>query len=288
MDKTPVVIFHNGESNYLKINCEITSQNNNVVVISDSENKHLYKIDNVQFIHYEDVSDRDKADHYKEFFVPYNTVESKWVWLWYLRVFVLHDYLIKSKNEKIFHIDSDNILLKNVSNFYYNFDNAYVIPPEWNKNLMEASIHFSLNDLNFYKMFIKLYEDIFINKSKFNLIEEKIKYHEKFGDGGICDMTLFYLIYKENMVNVDNLLIPRNYKGIKHVVMDNINSPQGHISLDQYETRKGQIKIYKNKKKEQNLIFDKVKKEYYSVINIHFQGTAKKLMNESLKGNFIY
>jgi hypothetical protein len=70
--------------------------------------------------------------------------------------------------------------------------------------------------------------------------------------------------------------------------MDNINSPQGHISLDQYETRKGQIKIYKNKKKEQNLIFDKVKKEYYSVINIHFQGTAKKLMNESLKGNFIY
>ena len=41
-----------------------------------------------------------------------------------------------------------------------------------------------------------LKRNIFVNKSKLNLIQHKIDFHKKNGGGGICDMTFFYLMDK--------------------------------------------------------------------------------------------
>ena len=57
--------------------------------------------------------------------------------------------------------------------------------------------------------FNKLYEDIYINKSKFHLIEEKYLYHLNNNlKGGVCDMTMYYLINKHKLVDVQNLMKP--------------------------------------------------------------------------------
>ena len=63
---------------------------------------------------------------------------------------------------------------------------------------MSASIHSSLINSEFCNEFTKLFQGIYIDKTKFQLIEDKIKYHnEKNVAGGICDMTLYFLLFNE-------------------------------------------------------------------------------------------
>ncbi len=285
MNNIPVVIFHTGNQRYLKKICKLNSQNNNLVLIGNSENEFIGNLENVEFIHYEDIIDKEKISYYKKFFEPYNTVDRKSVWMWYFRVFVLGDYLKQTKLEHIFHSDSDNLLLKNVNELTYTKENAYVISPDWSKNHMAASIHFGLTSHNFYEQFVSLYEDIFVTNKKFNLIEEKIKYHDEVSNGGICDMTLFYLLNKENYIEVDNLLIPRIQNEKKYVFMNNINTGEGIKSQNQYEMLDGRIKIFTNRKEKTNLIFDKLNQEFHEIVNIHFQGKAKNQINNFLKYN---
>ena len=57
---------------------------------------------------------------------------------------------------------------------------------------MSGSIHSGLLNKEFFNKFEDLYSDIFINKSKYHLIENKVKFHQNFGNGGISDGTLFY------------------------------------------------------------------------------------------------
>ena len=43
MANVPVLIFHSNYENYLKINCEITSENNNVIFLGDETCERLAK-----------------------------------------------------------------------------------------------------------------------------------------------------------------------------------------------------------------------------------------------------
>ncbi len=65
-----------------------------------------------------------------------------------------------------------------------------------------------------------LYEDIFINKSKFNLIKDKINHH-KSNPGGVCDMTLYHYIVKFGLVDMQNLMDPVEIDGKKFVFINN-------------------------------------------------------------------
>ena len=56
-------------------------------------------------------------------------------------------------------------------------------------------------------IFEDLFNDIYINKKKFKLIEDKINYHKENNiSGGICEMTLCYLLQNKKFIEVDNLL----------------------------------------------------------------------------------
>ena len=65
--------------------------------------------------------------------------------------------------------------------------------------------------------------------------------------------------------------------------MNNLNTSEGIKSENQYEMFKGRIKIFTNRKDKSNLIFDKLNNEFYEIVNIHFQGKSKKLINNFLK-----
>ena len=54
MANVPVLIFHSNYENYLKINCEITSENNNVIFLGDETCERLGKINNVDFYNFND------------------------------------------------------------------------------------------------------------------------------------------------------------------------------------------------------------------------------------------
>ena len=111
MEDVPVLLFHNNYENYLKINCEITSANNEVIFLGDSSCQKLDKIQNVDFYDYRDFIDTKKMKYYQDYFVSYNT-KGDFIWIWYFKLFSILEFLKQTQKKSIFHIDSDNILLE--------------------------------------------------------------------------------------------------------------------------------------------------------------------------------
>ena len=58
-------------------------------------------------------------------------------------------FLNKNELENVFHIDSDNVLLTNISNLEFHKKNAYLIPPNQEVYRMSGSIHSGLIDKSF-------------------------------------------------------------------------------------------------------------------------------------------
>ena len=125
------------------------------------------------------------------------------------RVFIMQEFMLKEGYKQIFHLDSDNVLLKNINDFRYNNATAYCIPSIQDNYRMDSSIHCGLLDTKFFLEFEKLYSGLYINKKQFHLIEKKISYHKKNNiRGGITDMTLYYLLQKLQKVTPQNLMKP--------------------------------------------------------------------------------
>ena len=126
---------------------------------------------------------------------------------------------------------------------------------------------------HFCEKFINLYKDIYVNKSKFHLIEDKINYHTKQNiPGGICDMTLYYLLQSEEILDTQNLFFPiKDRSGSEFIFMNNFSNSEGPNGKNSFKFEKGQISIINRSK-----IFDTVNKKKYNLCNIHFQGGAKK------------
>ena len=181
-------------------------------------------------------------------------------------------------------IDSDNILLLNINDYPFEKSIAYCRNNNYNEYRMSNSIHVGLLNKIFLNKFIELYQDLYINKSKFNLIEGKINYHKnkdgKYQGGGICDMTLFYLLANKNIIDVENLLLPKN----NIVFINNVNNGEGYESKEQYSVKNNMMDI-KFCKNNQCLIYDKINNKEVQIFNIHYQGGSKKYLNEKLKNN---
>ena len=277
VSEVPVLVCHFGKDEYVKNALRVSSKNNKVIFLGDSD-ENTQGIDNVDCIDVRNFMQSEKIIHYKNFFKPYNTSDSYFVWLWYLRVFILSEYISQTNIDSIFHIDSDNVLLRDINNYNFQKEIAYCIPPNEDENYMTGSIHSGLLNKQFFNNFEDLYSDIFVNKSKFHLIENKVKFHENFGYGGICDMTLFYLNYVADKENIQNLLSINTNKNTEGVVfMNDLNDSEGPDSKKQFKTdRKNKIKIFNFEN--EFFIYDLFGKCFVKVMNIHFQGKAKSLL----------
>lgn len=271
----PVVIVHRSYKEYLKINLLITGLKNKIYLIGDTEIENLGRLDNVTFIN---INKYEKLPMIKESydkFINYSSNSKQFEWLCFERIFIINFFMKEFNFERIFHIDSDNILLKDINTYPFEKKIAYCITKNWHKNRMSNSVHNGLLNLDFCDKFIDLFNDIYINKSKFHLIEEKINYHKE-EKGGICDMTLYYLLVKEKILNVQNLLTPKN----NIVFINNINNGEGEESKEQYELNNNIINININNNK--CFVYDKIHKKNLEIFNIHFQGTSKRLLNSNL------
>lgn len=278
----PVVIIHTTYKEYLKINLEITGKNNKIILIGDNTLKHLSKLNNVTFVDITKYNNIPFINECRKSFVNYSSNSSNFEWICFERVFILKYFMEEYNIESIFHIDSDNILLLNINDYPFEKNIAYCITKNYHQYRMSNSIHVGLLNKNFCNKFSELYQDIYINKSKFNLVKEKINYHTdkngKYINGGICDMTLYYILNNENIIDVENLLIPKN----NIVFINNVNYGEGYESKEQYSLKNNimDIKFTKNNK---CLINDKINNKELQMCNIHFQGGAKILLNEQLK-----
>lgn len=279
----PCVIIHVGDKPYLKINVEITCKNNKLYFIGDHSCAYLQHHPNCTFV---DISKYEKQwiSDLEKHFINYSSNSRIFEWLCFRRVFILKEFLKDYKFEKVFHMDSDNIVLYNINEFKLSEEVAYLNSYTWNSTDMCSSIHCAFLSLNFCNVFEQLYNDIYVNKSKLDLIKNKIEYHcvdkDIFKNGGICDMTLYYLINKLKLIGVQNLM---EHDNEGNTFMNNYGIPEGTKSKQQYKMENGVIKIIKDENGIYNFIIDTKTDTRVRIWNIHFQGSNKRFMNESLK-----
>ena len=271
-----VCIIHIGYKKYLEENIKITSKTNKIYLIGDETVKCLEKYENVEYIDIDEFMKNEKLHFYKSKFENYSSNSEDFEWFCICRIFIIQLFLQKYNLQHIFHIDSDCILCNNINNYPFKKDIAYCINQNYeNKYRMSNSIHSALLNNKFCIEFEKLYNDLYVNKSKIYLLEDKINYHKN-NEGGICDMTLYYLLRNENYISTDNLLEIRNYKNKKITFMNTLYSNESSTHKEQYLKENNIIKLYDiNEKK---YIYDKINDEYIELWNIHYQGDCKNLL----------
>jgi hypothetical protein len=280
LKKIPTVVIHRGDKSYLKYNLEISSKTNEIVLIGDTElSKYSKLYKNVHFVDIKKYEIDESIVANKKFFKNYSSNDAEFEWRCFERVFIIQKFMEEYKFSKVFHIDSDAVLLVDINELKYEKDCGYLTPSMQDNFRMDSSIHFGLLDTNFCTQFHKLYEDIYVSGNKFNLIQDKISFH-KFHDlkGGICDMTLYYLLKEENYLEPQNFM--KEVKDLNKedfIFINNINKGEGFYDIDNFKMKGKFIKILNNS------IEDSIQNKKIKIAGIHFQGVAKKQLNWFLK-----
>jgi hypothetical protein len=279
MKKISCVVMVDYYHKYMKTSLNITSKYNHIYLLGNSKFKS-FESKNITFVDIENYNNLEFTKKIKDTFVNYGAKDDKSEIFWLTRIPKLKQFMTDFNLESIFMIDMDNILLFDVNDYPYTKQNLLCISKNWSPYYQAASVHSALLNQDFCNEYEKLYSDIFINKSKFYLIEPKIEYH-KTNPGGIADMTLYYHLFNEDILSFDNLYEPSIIDGEKSVFINNYSTSEGYEFQDQYELDKKYLKIYNRNKK--NYIYDKKNEEYLRILNIHYQGKAKKNLNFLLK-----
>lgn len=140
-----------------------------------------------------------------------------------------------------------------------------------------CSIHNSLLTLHFCDVFVQLCKDIYQNKSKFHLVEDKIAWHQRnYIPGGICDMTIYYLMVQQNLIsNISDLNETRIYKN--ELCVFNHNSCGGYSFLgdDTFQVNGDLIVVVRQGNHYYALLHNN---QPIRLMSIHFQGGNKKYL----------
>ena len=274
----PIVIFHiGGQPEYFKRCVTTSSQNNTVYIIGDDCNKDTF-IDNknVVFFHIDDLYSSD-IDTFKSCFVNYSGNSHNYEMNCFLRVFYVKSLFEKTGHEWMFHTDSDCAILESVDNTFENTKNtAYSICKNDNPFYMAASIHNALLNIHFCNTFIDLCFDVYKTKTKFDLIDAKIQWHKNTGiPGGICDMTFYYLLYSEKLVEpIIDLNVPIEINGELAVFDHAVSSSYGHNGENTYMMDDWHKKVIKNS--QGHHCFITLDGAVVRALSIHLQGERTK------------
>jgi len=233
--KYPVAIVHKGSQEYLKWSLmQAKNFANQVVLIGDESNRRFNHIADHQDLRQLKSS---YADEFRKLYSHMSDNSYNFEFFCFERWFILYEYMIRNEIDVIVHLDSD-VLLYNTSEleFRHNIDEticAYHIPDQSYQDMKWfASGHCSFwtrDGLGRFCLFI-------LEKYRHHLAELKKKWdwhQDTKMEGGICDMTLLYLFYKEN-----HKIIQNNAKSDKGFTYDmNINTADNFYS-NEYETKR--------------------------------------------------
>lgn len=282
--KCPVIIIHRGYSDYLKwAVLQAKASGNEVILLGDEKNLKLSA-----YVKHEYISDYGHSD-YPTFLKNYKHMSSndyKFELVCFERWFVLLEYLKRNSFEKVLHLDSDVMIYEEADKILQYFSGkfmaAYHIPEQtYSDNRWVAVPHTSFWTTQGLE---KLCTFIIDEYTK-GLEELKLKWQWHISSkapGGICDMTLLYLFYRQNEDKIVNLAQTFNET---FTFDSNINSPENYFQNEFSMTRKFFISI-KNVFFENKIPYSKnlVLNKNIKLFALHCQGKAKILMFIFYKG----
>lgn len=290
MTSIPIVIFHIGNQPYFQKCVSINARNNQVYIIGDDTNKHLFSSNkNVKHFHINDFA-KEEVNDFTNSFTNYSTNSANYELNCFLRIFYLKQLLLLTNIPKAFHVDSDCIILDNINEICKNIPNeiAYSLQSHSQKENpfhMVGCIHNGLLNVDFCNTFIQLCFDIYKNKTKFHLIEPKINWHKSKGiNGGICDMTIYYLLYSEGLLNnvtdLNDILV---VKGEKCTFDHQLIGTYGFMGENTYALQNSIKMIAKSGSK---YYFKTVNGDLIRVLSLHFQGRTKPILENIDESTF--
>lgn len=278
----PIYIFHIGNQDYFKKCIEINALRNKVYLIGDTSNQETFSDNpNVIHIHVDSFQDLNEINRMKSCFINYSTNNKTYELNCFLRVFYLDLLMKRTGITSFFHVDSDCIVLEDLSNVPFKPQTSihYMLQKfsqETNPFHMVGSIHSSLLNAEFCTKFIQLCFDVYETKTKFYLVEPKIRWHrENRIPGGICDMTFYYLMYSEKIVDVTDL----NEKMVLNTepcVFDHqMTGPYGFLGENTYTMRPPFKDLYICNNKFYIMTTTNI---VVRALTLHFQGNSKQIL----------
>lgn len=259
----PIVIFHVGNPDYLhKVIRRNKPMGTSLTLIGDDSNRGV-DATHVDFR----TLETPELQEFRTHFVNYSTNSSQFEFNCFARLFYIRRWMELNNLTTCVHLDSDCILLRPTSELF----DGRVAYCSW--KTMEASIHVSCLTLDFLKSYEQMCHDIYVTKSRFHLIEDKIRFHKETNTpGGICDMTLYALLSRELPVQC---LTEVQDDG--SVFDDNINAARGFLGMDTYRMLGGIKEVYRD-----NGLWKVTSKDgrTFRLNNFHFQGGAKAIIRQ--------
>jgi hypothetical protein len=277
----PIVILHIGNQPYFK-NCVIlNAKHNPVIVIGDESNKDVTMIKNVEHVPIDSLNSPE-LDLFKQHFVNYSKNNANYEYLCFARVFYVGQLMKQRGLEAIFHTDSDCIVLTPldpiIAAIRRTHTVAYSLEQNANPFHMVGSIHNALLTPDFCAKFVRLCSDIYITKTKFALIEPKIRYHVENGvPGGICDMTLYYLLAKEKLLDVLDLNQLLLLEGTPSAFDHTVFCASGYTGEQTYILRPNTMKEIE-RSGDHYLFVVQGSGQRIRALSLHFQGHSKPHM----------
>jgi hypothetical protein len=258
----PIVIFHIGNQPYLHTVIRHNQQYGMVVLLGDESNR------NADCLHVNYKSLRTPAlDEFTAHFVNYSRHPRSVELVCFQRLFYLRRWMELNSVRDVVHLDSDCLLYRTLPEMFPTKQLAYVYRS--GSDVTSASIHVSFLTYDFLLSYERICRDIYVTKTRFHLIEEKVRRHaETDKPGGICDMTIYSLLTKE--LSVCPLL---DLQPDGSTFDDNINDTNGFLGPETWEHEDG-IKVVR---KQEGIVEAKCTNgTYVRLNNLHFQGSAKK------------
>lgn len=259
----PIVVFHIGDQAYLHAAIRHNRQFGQVVLFGDESNMTAPNCLHVNYKRFVTPELQEFMNH----FVNYSTNPHFNELLCFRRLFYIRRWMEITGIRECVHVDSDCLLYRPLSELFPDKKVAYSYRS--GSDVMAASIHVSFLTYDFLLAYEKICRNIYVTKTRFNLIEDKIRFHKDTGaPGGICDMTIYYLLTKEFPVRALMDLQPDG-----STFDDNISDNNGFLGAETWE-RLGGMKIIRN---QGGVIEAKcIDGRWIRLNNLHFQGSAKK------------
>lgn len=187
----PVVIIHLNNSFYLDAIIERSIQSNNIVYLL-SNITPKYQHNNFNVINIDDLMSEDNKK-FSSIYQHLHVGPKDYELFCFQRWFILKEFIKKYGMDTVFHIDSDVLLFKDVSQEWNKYDQYTMTVTHGCSGATSFMTKEGLE--KFTQMLIKVYKD---KSYYFNTLVSKFETMLKFNImGGVCDMTLLEL-FKNN------------------------------------------------------------------------------------------
>jgi hypothetical protein len=117
----PVVIHHLGDQLYFQKCVELNAKQNKVIVIGNATNIKLFRNNsNVEHVHIDTLITDDERD-FEKYFENYSSNSPLFEFLCFQRIFVLRELMRRRNLSKVVYVDSDCILLDDMTQYFNAF-----------------------------------------------------------------------------------------------------------------------------------------------------------------------